>query len=369
MNPLKQLHEQAEAEFQAYGEIEIVSTFGEPQAEYSAIRKGCALIDLPQRGILEARGPDRIDFLNRFLTNQLMDKTSKTPLAAGTGVYAFLLNNKGRIVADMNVLELGERTLLESDARNIATIQGILQKHVFSEKVDLASLGETVHQFSLHGPGAAEVLRQIAGDFGELKVLGSAKASVSGVDVVIWRDDPCGVPGYYLVVPPQDAGKLWMQMIAAFPVDQPGKRAVRPAGWAVFNTARIECGRPMFGIDFDDSVLPAETSQLDRAVSFTKGCYLGQEIVARMHARQQLARQIVGIKMREDALPIAGAPISDSQKNPIGGITSSTISPILSGASIALALVKSAFAAEGTELQIPAEGAFRTGVVTKLPFI
>src|ERR1700722_20403618 len=86
MNPLHQLHEQAEAEFQPYGEVEIVSTFGEPQAEYAAIRKGCALIDLPQRGILEATGADRIDFLNRFLTNQLKLADGKTPMAAGTGV-------------------------------------------------------------------------------------------------------------------------------------------------------------------------------------------------------------------------------------------------------------------------------------------
>ncbi|HEY1922584.1 MAG TPA: hypothetical protein VGG44_07435, partial [Tepidisphaeraceae bacterium] len=77
MNPLRQLHEQAEAEFQQYGETEIVCTFGEPQAEYAAIHKGCALIDLPQRGILEATGTDRIDFLNRFLTNELIGKESK----------------------------------------------------------------------------------------------------------------------------------------------------------------------------------------------------------------------------------------------------------------------------------------------------
>ncbi len=125
----------------------------------------------------------------------------------------------------------------------------------------------------------------------------------------------------------------------------------------------------MFGIDFDDSVLPAETGQLERAVSFTKGCYLGQEIVARMHVRGQVARQIVGIRMKEDALPIAGAAILDKEKNQIGGITSSTISPVLSNTAICLGMVKSTFAAVGTELQIAAEGAFRMGTVVKLPFI
>ena len=92
MNPLLELHRQADAEFQPYGEIEIVSTFGEPQAEYSAIRKACALLDLPQRGVLELTGKDRLAFLNNLLTNQTWDKAAKSGLTAGRGVYAFLLN-------------------------------------------------------------------------------------------------------------------------------------------------------------------------------------------------------------------------------------------------------------------------------------
>lgn len=172
MNPLRQLHEQAEAEFQQYGEIEIVCTFGEPQAEYAAIRKGCALMDLPQRGILEATGGDRIDFLNRFLTNELIVKDSKAPLAAGSGVYAFLLYNKGRIVADVNVLQRGDRTLLETDARNIPTLRDVLEKHLFSENVKFQSLLEKSHQIALHGPKAAEILAQ---DRPRLARVGSAR--------------------------------------------------------------------------------------------------------------------------------------------------------------------------------------------------
>src|ERR1700683_3283084 len=103
-NPLLQLHQQAQAEFQAYADVQIVSTFGQPQAEYSAIRKGCGLIDLPQRGIRKVSGKDRLDLLNRLLTNQIVDR-SKQPMSAGSGVYSFLLSNKGRIVTDMNLLE------------------------------------------------------------------------------------------------------------------------------------------------------------------------------------------------------------------------------------------------------------------------
>src|SRR5438552_14535641 len=118
-NPLLELHRQAEAEFQPYGEsLQIVTTFGEPQAEYAALHKTAGLMDLPQRGIVELTGKDRLTFLNNLLTNQTFDKETKTGIGAGRGVYAFLLDAKtGRLNFDVNMLELGERTLLETDAR------------------------------------------------------------------------------------------------------------------------------------------------------------------------------------------------------------------------------------------------------------
>jgi folate-binding protein YgfZ len=369
VNPLREIHEQAEAEFQAYADVEIVATFGEPQAEYAAIRKGCALIDLPQRGILEVRGPDRIEFLNRFLTNELINKETKTPIAPGRGVYAFLLNNKGRIVTDMNVLERGDRILLETDARNIANLQGALEKYIFSEKVEFSTLMTRSHQIALHGPKAADVLRQLTGGFTDLPSIGSTAARIGDIEAVVWRDDPCGVPGYFLILPTEMAPRIWMSILTAFPDSDPGKRAIRPAGWAVFNTTRIEAGRGLFGIDFDDSVLPAETGQLERAVSLTKGCYLGQEIVARMYARSQIARQVVGMRMNDQALPMAGAPIVDAAQNQVGIVTSSTISPVLSNAAICLGMAKKQFCAVGSTVKIAAEGAMRDAAVVELPFV
>src|SRR5689334_18437008 len=127
-NPLHSLHAQTEAEFQPYAALEIVTTFGQPEAEYAAIRKATALMDLPQRGLLELTGRDRLAFLNNLLTNQTWDKQAKTGLAPDTGVYAYFLNLKGRIVADMNVLELGDRTLLETDVRMIETLHKAFEK-------------------------------------------------------------------------------------------------------------------------------------------------------------------------------------------------------------------------------------------------
>src|SRR3954447_3284937 len=134
-NPLYALHEQAGAEFQAYADLQVVSTFGEPQAEYAAIRKAAALVDQPQRGVLELTGRDRLEFLNNLLTNQTGDKSAKQGLAAGRGVYAFFLNLKGGIAADLNVLERGDRTLLEMDARVVETVRKGFDRYLFAEQV------------------------------------------------------------------------------------------------------------------------------------------------------------------------------------------------------------------------------------------
>jgi len=122
-NPLLELHQQTDAEFGQWEQIQIVQTFGEPQAEYATIHKSCGMIDLPQRGMLELMGKDRLSFLNNLLTNQTWDKSKKTGIKNGEGVYAFLLNLRGRIVADMNVLELDDRTLLETDARLVEPLR------------------------------------------------------------------------------------------------------------------------------------------------------------------------------------------------------------------------------------------------------
>jgi folate-binding protein YgfZ len=364
-NPLLELHHQADAETQQYGEVEIVSTFGQPQAEYAAIRKGAGMIDLPQRTFIEVRGSDRLPFLNNLLTNQVFDKNAKQPLPAGRGVYAMLLHAKtGRVISDLNVLELGDRTLLELDSRVVTAVIKALEHYIFAEKVQLRHVAGEAHLIALHGPAAGAVLGEAAAIAASLaEPFSSARLMLFGHETIIYRDDPCGVRGLYLIVPAAGAAEVWMKLLTAAPA------RARPIGWAAFNAARIEGGRALFGIDFDENFLPAETGQLDRAVSFTKGCYPGQEIVARMHARKQLARKVAGFRMKEDAQPIAGAPIHDAAGEQVGAVTSSTPSPMLSGASIGLAVLKRPHFEAGSALQIAAEGAMREATVVKTPFI
>lgn len=373
LNALHDLHAAAGAEFQNYENLEIVCTYGNPPAEYSAVRTAAGLIDLPERGLLEISGQDRHSFLNNLLTNQIWDKSTKKGLTAGQGVYAFYLNTKGRIVCDVNVLELGDRCLLEMDGRLVEQIRQALDKYIFSEQVKINSLAETMHEIAVHGPAAVELLLEMTGaNVGEIGQLANMPIELGGQPATLWRDNIAGVPGFNLIVPAAQVQEVWQMLITRFSQPDPiqaAKVRLRPFGWAVYNTTRIEAGRPLFGIDFDDSVLPAETGQMDRAVSLTKGCYLGQEIVARMHARGALPRKIVGIRMNDDALPLAGAAITDPAGNQIGGVTSSTVSPILSNACIALAILKKPFFEIGTPLRLPAEGALRDATVVEIPFV
>jgi folate-binding protein YgfZ len=329
--------------------------------------------------VLELTGRDRLVFLNNLLTNQTWDKSSKHGLDPGKGVYAYFLNPKGRIVADMNVLEREERTLLETDARMVDVLGRAFEKFVFTEQVKMRSLVWEAHRMSLHGPEALGVLNDAVGagaTIGELAALDSTETKLFGVDVTIFRDDECGVPGVHLLVPADRAQEVWKAFLDQFsnPLEL-GKRRLRPIGWAAYNACRIEAGRPLFDIDFgnsadaEQSVLPAEAGQFARAVSVTKGCYLGQEIVARMHARQQVAKQLVGLRIADDALPMAGATLFDEKQNQVGMVTSSTISPMLSGACVALGYLKKPFFNEGQTVNVAAEGCMRKATVTGLPFL
>ncbi len=389
-------------EWAAWGGLPIVSTFGQPQAEYAAIRKGAGLVDLPQRGILEFSGADRHSFLNNLLTNALVQPGSRRALTAGHGCYAFFLNLKGRIVGDVHVLEFaGERTLLECDREAADMLLRSFDLYLFGEKVRMRNASEDLHELAIHGPEALRILTDAADalpafeataeDFPATFDLPTAEFTVGGVPVLAWRDDVCGVPGVHLLAKRQEVVRLWEDLTTRFgqPKDgpSPGRRRLRPVGWAMFNACRVEAGTPLLGVDFaaaapsrpgqkaeqlPDSrggMLPAETGPLfAKAVSVSGGCYLGQEVVARMHARNVTARRIVGIQMQEDALPAAGAEV-EVDEQPVGIVTSSTLSPVLSNACIALATLKRPHFEPGTNVRVAAEGRRARGQVVELPFL
>lgn len=348
---------------------DIIADFSEVEAEYAAIRRGAGLFDSPHRGTLIIAGSERIDFLNRMLTQELKG------LAAGGTREAFWLNRKGRIDADMFLIELGDRMLIDLDIANAAAACKSLNEFLFAEDVDIRDASRDFHHIAVHGVQMRDVIAAATGD--ESFALGEHEARtiiIDGREVVIAQRDQTGETGCELIMRRDDAAGVWEFLLATDHVVAADKRRVRPIGWHAFNVARIEAGEILFNIDFGPTNLPHQVGEyLPRRVSFTKGCYLGQEIVARMHSRGHSKPVLVGLRMNSDLLPVAGAqvfakPASDEGGlgEPIGVITSSTLSPMLSAQPIAFGMIRTANAPIGSQVLVNAEGEQSPAMVSSL---
>ncbi len=376
INPLQQIHEQAEATFLPYGpDLHIVESYGEVEAEYAAIRKGVAVMDAPHRGVVILTGKDRLSFLHNKITND----TNR--LQPGQGCYAYLLNLKGRITMDMNILHTEEATLVEIDHRLAPLFVEKMEKFVFTEDVRVLNGSEQLGRLTVLGPRSGELLKKVM-DAGVETLdapLRHSRRLLGKATVTVFRNDLCGQQQFELIVPRDQLVKLWEILHEAGGHGHEGGEGdnamtMRAIGWSAFNTARIEAGTPLFGIDITDNHLPMETGHwYTRAVSVTKGCYLGQEIVARMHAHQTVARLFVGLKVQSTTdggkLPVAGTDIFDPGEGraQIGIVTSSCMSPMLGYVPVAMGYVKKAFSAAGKEVDVLAEGSREKALVSELP--
>ena len=359
----------ATVEYIPYGQAsQIISNFGDVEREYAAIRRGAGLLDSAHRGTLMLTGSlaDRRDFLNRMLTQQLKD------LALGDARQAFWLNRAGRIQADLFVIELGDKMLVDVDIHQAASAVATLQEFLVAEDIAIQDVSEHYHHIAIHGPDADRVIaRQLQLDGFTLDV-GHGKAYlVDSVEVVVARRDQTGGPGLELIVPVDKVEWLWQRLLAS--TDSADVRRVRPIGWHAYNIARIEAGTPLFNIDFGPTNLPHETAILSQRVSFTKGCYLGQEIVARMENLGRPKQTLFGLRIESDSLPVDGSAVYERQTDgapgeQIGLVTSSTLSPMLGAMPVAFAMLKTAKAGLGNTVLVDAEGQRVDARITALQF-
>jgi folate-binding protein YgfZ len=347
---------------------ELVATYGELESEYAAIRRGAGVFDSPHRGTVLITGADRGEFLNRMVTQELKD------LRAGVARETFWLNRKGRIDADLLLVELGERTLVGVDIDRAAFTADTLNGFVFTEDVAIADVTASFHHLAVHGPQAPAVLAA-AGGGGDLEPLAARIAEIAGVETVVSRRDITGEVGLELIVPYEKVEPVWAALVAAGEQLAETSRRARPVGWYAVNVARIEAGTPLYGIDFGPENLPHESGVLHERVSFTKGCYLGQEIVGRIESQGRPKQVLVGLRPVQDLLPVAGAPVyARDEKNPaapgsaIGTVTSSTLAPMLGTVPVAFAMVRSEYAAPDTTVLVSAEGEHAEAVVGGLRF-
>lgn len=382
--PLSPLHDRFtsdEAYFLPYGDescvTQVVETFGDLDMEYAALRKGCVVFDQPHTGTIRVTGDERNAFLNNMLTAKLDD------LAPGAGARSFWLNRKGRIDADLRVAQREGDMIIACDRHIAAPTAAALAQFVFAEDVEIADASDAHHRLSIHGPTASRLLAAACPDHARaiesLGHLGNTTAAINGTEVLIEREDLTGETGLHLCMPTEHAGAVYDALIAAAQAN-PDLKA-RQAGWMALNAARIEAGTPLFNLDFGPTNLPAESGVVEDRVHFAKGCYLGQEVVARMHARGACARRVVALRIEDQritaadteiAQPTTGSQVFEVGKEaetPVGIVTSSTISPMLGAIPICLAMIKAGPNEPGTELSVSAEGKLVRAIVQdKLAF-
>ena len=286
-------------------------------------------------------GRDRASFLQGLLTNDI------PALTPGTGCYSAWLSPQGRMITDLHVLESGDMVLLDVPADLGETILQKLDHFLFSEDVQLAALSHALRGIWIHGPAAPHTLSDVlveAPDLAAWSDYQHARLSFEGEPVVVARIDQLGVPGYCAYISPDRAGSLDGALRS---------RGALAVGAEALEAARIEAGYPVFGIDMTDDTLPLEAGIEGRAISFSKGCYVGQEIVIRVLHRGggRVARRLVAFRIG-GAVPTPGARLVAGDRD-VGFITSAAASPALG--TIALGYVHRDFTAPGTELVIPGD--------------
>ena len=307
-----------------------------------ALHEGAVTGAIADRRQIAVAGPDRASFLQGFLTNDI------AALAAGRGCYAAWLTPQGRMLADLHVLDSGDMILLDVPAGDVKAAAGRLEQFHFTEDVRIASLADSLRAVWLHGPGAARILEELAGrgDFGKWGDHQNARVEIAGAPVVIARIDQLGVPGFAIYVDLQQEAALTQSLSAA------GAVAATPS---TLEAARIEAGYPIFGIDMTTDTIPLEAGIEDRAISLTKGCYVGQEVIIRVLHRGhgRVARKLVGLRV-EGAVPPRGAKIFTGDRD-IGFVTSAAQSARLGA--IALGYVHRDFVEPGTAVEVDGRSA------------
>lgn len=308
---------------------------------YQGIHESAAIGAVSPRRQLAVAGADRAGYLQGLLTNDIPS------LAPGSGCYAAWLTPQGRMLTDLHVLESGSLILLDVPADQAdATLQR-LDQFLFSEDVRLESLADSLTGVWIHGPGAAGVLeRTLTGvqDAAGWVDYHHATATFGDAPVVLARIDQLGVPGYCAYVEPSQRGALIDALVAS------GAVAASPGA---IEAARIEAGYPVFGVDMTDETIPLEAGIQDRAISFTKGCYVGQEIVIRVLHRGggRVAKRLVALAI-DGPRPAAGARLFSGDRA-VGAVTSAAESP--RSGTIALGYVHRDFVESGTALEVEGE--------------
>ncbi len=327
--------------------MEVAQHFGDPLAEYAALCESAGVLDLSFRGRLCLAGTERKRFLHGQVTNNVND------LTPGQGCYAALTTAKGKMQSDLNIYCLPDELLLDFEPGLSATVIPRLEKYIIADDVQVADMADQYGMLSVQGPKAESIITN-AGLGLEMpaSAFSFTSAKDSAGNEVYCMNQPRGrSTGFDLFVP-----ALQLEQTAAKLLGSARNAGGRACGWQALEMVRIEAGIPRFGADMDETNLPPETGIENRAISYSKGCYIGQEVIARIRTYGQVSKTLRRLTLAADLkeLPKQGDKLFLDGKE-AGYITSALASPAFK-ANIALGYVRREYQQPGTELILHSAG-------------
>ncbi len=328
------------ANFSNYNGWEKPSDFGDCLDECHAARETFGLLDRAERGKLVLTGVDRYTWLQGMISNDVRSLSE-----GAAAISACVLNATGHLLADVRVINRGDSLLLDMDRGNVDKIYRLLDGFIITEDVEIVDQSDFLACLSIQGPGASEEW--------------AVRFDSEGIQR--FPSDYTGLGGFDLYVKVSEAAALWLRMVEA---------GAQPVGEEAAETLRIEAGIPRYSVDMDESTIPLECGLESTHISQTKGCYVGQEIIARIVVRGHTNRALTGLILEGSQLPRHGDKVYPPHREAdreVGWITSATHSPLL-GKAIALGYIRHEQRAPGTPLRIDREDGVILAEVCDLPF-
>ena len=316
-------------------------------AEFEALVSACGILDWGSRAQLKLTGGDRVRWLNGMVTNNIRD------LAVGHGVYAFLLSPQGRILGDLYAYNRGDSILLDINRDQAAKVLEIFDHYIIMDDVEVENITTQFSSIWVAGPKSAEILHAAGLDVFNLKPLELADREWHKVTLTVIRSEKEKRDAFEIWLAPENIQQVRAALLQS---------GAKPVGADAMELHRIALGIPRYGQDIRERDLPQETEQA-RALNFSKGCYVGQEIVERIRSRGAVHRTFIGF-LFEKELPAPGSKIQANGKD-VGEITSAAALPLPGGTRpVALGYIRREAASPGNEVAVEALKA----IVAELPF-
>jgi folate-binding protein YgfZ len=357
---LHDFHQHLGATFISVNGLEAVGHYGDVLAEHAALRASVGVLDLGFRGRLCLTGADRVRLLNGQVTNDIRI------LGEGQGCYTAIVNARGKLEGDANIYCLRDELLLDFEPGLTVQLSQRFEKYIIADDVQVADVAPQYGLLSVQGPKAAAVVQSLglgltlpvrSMDF--TRVLDPVHGEIYCINLARTR-----ALGFDLFVPSAALPVMAEKLVAA-------ARAAdgRSAGFAALEMARIESGIPRYGVDMDETNLAPEAGIERRAISYTKGCYIGQEVIARLRSYGQVSKALRGLRLEKDlkALPERGDKLWQGDQA-IGYVTSAVFSPTLKS-NIALGYVRRECNQPGTRLSLRTPEGESAVEIVELPFL